>query len=122
MFPQRHDGCSGCEGGVGAQSDPRLADFEGPVLHAGVQRRPLRLFLFQCRLLRDDQNSESNVTLITNIKAPFFKSSNATSVFFFIFEFFDQYMLYENEIGLYHNTKGAAKGATFTSPIDPDYR
>ncbi|XP_044185572.1 uncharacterized protein LOC122965511 [Thunnus albacares] len=35
--------------------------------------------------------------------------------------FFDHYMLYENEIGLYYNNnnKGAA---TYTSPIDPDYR
>ncbi|XP_035000615.2 uncharacterized protein LOC118099918 [Hippoglossus stenolepis] len=32
--------------------------------------------------------------------------------------FFDNYMLYENEIGLYHNNKGAA----YTSPVDPDYR
>ncbi|XP_035535234.1 zona pellucida protein AX 1 isoform X1 [Morone saxatilis] len=33
--------------------------------------------------------------------------------------FFDHYMVYENEIGLYHNDD---KGATYTSPIDPDYK
>ncbi|XP_071324031.1 zona pellucida protein AX 1 [Trachinotus anak] len=32
--------------------------------------------------------------------------------------FFDHYMLYENEIGLYYNNKGVA----YTSPIDPEYR
>ncbi|XP_068593436.1 uncharacterized protein [Cebidichthys violaceus] len=32
--------------------------------------------------------------------------------------FFDHYMLYENEIGLYYNDKGVAN----TSPIDPEYR
>nr|XP_019963150.1 PREDICTED: uncharacterized protein LOC109642700 isoform X1 [Paralichthys olivaceus] len=32
--------------------------------------------------------------------------------------FFDNYVLYENEIGLYYNNKGA----TYTSPVDPDYR
>lgn len=31
-------------------------------------------------------------------------------------------MLYENEISLHHDTNGAAKGAAFTSPIDPDYK
>ncbi|XP_040920443.1 uncharacterized protein LOC121199643 isoform X2 [Toxotes jaculatrix] len=34
--------------------------------------------------------------------------------------FFDHYMLYENEIGLYFNNDN--KGAAYTSPIDPDYR
>ncbi|XP_041814190.1 zona pellucida protein AX 1 [Chelmon rostratus] len=33
--------------------------------------------------------------------------------------FFDHYMLYENEIGLYNNHN---KGAAYTSPIDPDYK
>ncbi|XP_030262177.1 zona pellucida sperm-binding protein 2-like [Sparus aurata] len=33
--------------------------------------------------------------------------------------FFDNYMMYENEIGLYSNDH---KGAAYTSPIDPDYR
>ncbi|AWP20161.1 putative zona pellucida sperm-binding protein 2-like [Scophthalmus maximus] len=33
--------------------------------------------------------------------------------------FFDNYMLYENEIGLYYNNK---KGVAYTSPVDPDYR
>ncbi|XP_022621514.1 uncharacterized protein LOC111236890 [Seriola dumerili] len=33
--------------------------------------------------------------------------------------FFDQYMLYENEIGLYYNSN---KGVAYTSPIDPEYR
>ncbi|KAM9703800.1 uncharacterized protein ACNS7B_002381 [Menidia menidia] len=33
--------------------------------------------------------------------------------------FFNQYMLYENEIGLYHNTKD---NLAYTSPVDPDYR
>nr|XP_057912497.1 uncharacterized protein LOC131106949 [Doryrhamphus excisus] len=32
--------------------------------------------------------------------------------------FFDNYMLYQNEIGLYYNTKGAS----YTAPVDPDYR
>ncbi|KAI3364225.1 hypothetical protein L3Q82_011030, partial [Scortum barcoo] len=34
--------------------------------------------------------------------------------------FFDHYMLYENEIGLYYNKN--AKGAAYISPIDPDYK
>ncbi|XP_014853015.1 PREDICTED: uncharacterized protein LOC106924040 isoform X1 [Poecilia mexicana] len=33
--------------------------------------------------------------------------------------FFDHYMMYENEIGLYYN---AEKGLTHTSPVDPEYR
>ncbi|KAM3602379.1 uncharacterized protein V6R79_003008 [Siganus canaliculatus] len=33
--------------------------------------------------------------------------------------FFDRYMLYENEIGLYYNMN---KGVSYTSPIDPDYK
>ncbi|XP_063758791.1 LOW QUALITY PROTEIN: uncharacterized protein LOC134877272 [Eleginops maclovinus] len=33
--------------------------------------------------------------------------------------FFDNYMMYENEIGLSYNS---AKGAAYTSPIDPAYR
>ncbi|KAM6992412.1 zona pellucida protein AX 1 [Tautogolabrus adspersus] len=42
--------------------------------------------------------------------------------------FFDNYMLYENEIGLYynnkqnHNKQNHNKGAAYTSPIDPDYK
>ncbi|XP_068198933.1 zona pellucida protein AX 1 [Antennarius striatus] len=39
--------------------------------------------------------------------------------------FFDHYMMYENEIGLYHNNEGPFyhdKGVARTSPIDPDYR
>ncbi|XP_049446348.1 zona pellucida protein AX 1 [Epinephelus fuscoguttatus] len=32
--------------------------------------------------------------------------------------FFDHYMMYENEISLYYNNKGAA----YTSPVDPEYR
>ncbi|XP_031695970.1 zona pellucida sperm-binding protein 2-like [Anarrhichthys ocellatus] len=32
--------------------------------------------------------------------------------------FFDHYMLYENEIGLYYNNKGVA----YISPVDPEYR
>ncbi|KAM9840234.1 zona pellucida sperm-binding protein 2-like [Aulostomus maculatus] len=32
--------------------------------------------------------------------------------------FFDNYMMYENEISLYYNNKGT----TYTSPIDPEYR
>ncbi|GAA6228834.1 uncharacterized protein LOC108895977 [Lates japonicus] len=32
--------------------------------------------------------------------------------------FFDNYMLYENEISLYYSNKGTA----YTSPVDPDYR
>lgn len=38
---------------------------------------------------------------------------------FFPPQFFDNYMMYENEIGLYSNDH---KGAAYTSPIDPDYR
>ncbi|XP_027895362.1 zona pellucida protein AX 1 isoform X1 [Xiphophorus couchianus] len=33
--------------------------------------------------------------------------------------FFDNYMMYENEISLYYNTE---KGLTHTSPVDPEYR
>uniref|UniRef100_UPI0037E90789 uncharacterized protein n=1 Tax=Semicossyphus pulcher TaxID=241346 RepID=UPI0037E90789 len=37
--------------------------------------------------------------------------------------FFDNYMLYENEIGLYYNNKpNYNKGVAYTSPIDPDYK
>ncbi|KAM9339235.1 uncharacterized protein ABDE67_016894 [Symphorus nematophorus] len=36
--------------------------------------------------------------------------------------FFDHYMLYENEIGLYYNQHNSNKGVAYTSPIDPDYR
>ncbi|XP_041661284.1 zona pellucida protein AX 1 [Cheilinus undulatus] len=37
--------------------------------------------------------------------------------------FFDNYMLYENEIGLYYNNKhNFNKGAAYTSPVDPDYK
>ncbi|XP_054474087.1 zona pellucida protein AX 1 [Anoplopoma fimbria] len=35
--------------------------------------------------------------------------------------FFDHYMLYENEIGLYYNDNDN-KGVAYTSPVDPDYR
>ncbi|XP_024912763.1 uncharacterized protein LOC103380918 isoform X1 [Cynoglossus semilaevis] len=36
--------------------------------------------------------------------------------------FFDHYMLYENEIGLYYNNYKNNKGTAYTSPVDPDYR
>ncbi|XP_034555951.1 zona pellucida protein AX 1 isoform X2 [Notolabrus celidotus] len=38
--------------------------------------------------------------------------------------FFDNYMLYENEIGLYYNKKRSynKRGVANTSPIDPDYK
>lgn len=47
------------------------------------------------------------VFIYKNVLMPFFK-------------FFDQYMLYENEIGLYYNNHN--KGAAYTSPIDPEYK
>lgn len=45
----------------------------------------------------------------------------------FVFKFFDNYMLYENVIGLhynddYNNDNGYNKGVANTSPIDPEYK
>lgn len=37
----------------------------------------------------------------------------------FVLQFFQHYMMYENEIGLYYNNP---KRTSRTSPIDPDYR
>lgn len=79
MLPQWNNDCSGCEGGSGVQSQPKLVDSKGPVLQTSVQQRSLCIFLFQCRFLWDHSNSEFNVALILDeMRSAFVKCVNAT--------------------------------------------
>lgn len=80
-------------------------------MQTSVQWRPFCIFLLQCQFLRHHSNSKS--TGIINQKA-------CLTQMYFVLQFFNHYMMYENEIGLYYyNPK---RRTSRTSSIDPEYR